>query len=171
MIVGTLCLLLDHVDPKGSSPYYHPVKWLILLFGSTFAAAAAVAVDNMMRRIRDKRGHNMAQLMNEMIAEHQIAYPTFFVALLTGADFKDGVFWGSPKDILGVLVIIGFVFYAAGVYMTTLHEARFHADHHCIGQPCEKSIGWWMATKIFFPTAALAGTLLVIGIYFAFSTY
>jgi len=167
-----VCLLFDHTDPAGSSPYFHPVKWLILLFGSLFAGAGAVLVDNAMKRLRQSRCHNTAQLFHEVLAEHLIAYPPFFVALIIGADYKSDVLWGSPKDIIGVLVFAAFILYVVAVYLTTLHEEQFKAHHECSGKPpCPKMLSWWNLISMFYPTALMALALFVGGVYFSVLTY
>jgi|HubBroStandDraft_6_1064221.scaffolds.fasta_scaffold00142_25 hypothetical protein len=167
MNVGLVCLFV--ADPQGVvSPLLHPIKWLMTLAGTIIATAGGVAMDNMIKRMRNTRGHNLAQVINEMLAEHQIAYPTYFVALLIAAEFKPDKFWA--RDIIGILVFVAFLFYAIGVYLTTLHETKLAHDHTCTGHDCPKSIKVWTGIKMYAPTMLLAGSMMWAGIYFAFAT-
>lgn len=142
-----------------SSPYFHPVKWLIALAGTIIAALIAVVLDNIVKRVRDARGHNLAQLLHELLAEHQIAYPIYFVALLTGAQFLPEYWWA--KDVIGVLTFLAFGFYLVAVYLTSLHEEHLQDDHHCQGHGCRQPI----SRKGFLKLAGLTSlfTLLLLG--------
>jgi hypothetical protein len=142
------------------------------MFGSIFAAAGAVAMDNMMKRIREQRCHNLTQVVHEVLADHLIAYPPFFVALVIGADYRPNVLWGSPKDFIGFFVIVAFIFYAIGVYLTTLHDEMFVRHHKCTGfKACTLQIGWRDASVMFFPTVLFSAVLFLAGGYFALTTY
>jgi hypothetical protein len=143
-----------------------------LLFGSIFATAFAVPIDNAMKRLREQRCHNTAQLYHEVLAEHLIAYPPFFVALIIGADYKPAVLWGSPKDIIGVLVFVAFCFYVLAVYLTTLHEDQFKTHHNCGGKPpCPKNITWGDLVSLYYPTTIVALGMFGCAVFFSIKTY
>ncbi len=40
-------------------PYFQAIKWMLTLAGAVIFAAGAVALDNIIKRQRDKRGHNL----------------------------------------------------------------------------------------------------------------
>jgi hypothetical protein len=142
-----------------SSPYFHPVKWLIALTGTIIAAIIAVILDNIVKRVRDARGHNLAQLLHELLAEHQISYPIYYVALLTGANFLPEYWWA--KDVIGVLTFLAFGFYLVAVYLTSLHESHLQKDHHCPGVGCRQSLSAWGFLKLSWLTSLF--TLLLLG--------
>ncbi len=159
--------LANSVSPE-SSPYFHPVKWLIALAGTIIAAVIAVVLDNIVKRVREARGHNLAQLLHEMLAEHQIAYPIYFVALLTGAEFLPEYWWA--KDAIGVLTFLAFGFYLVAVYLTSLHEEHLREDHECHGRACRHSLSAWGFLKLAWVTSVFTIVLLVSSISLAFMT-
>jgi hypothetical protein len=169
-LIVAVCLLAQSVS--GETPATHePIKWILTLVGATIFAAGAVALDNIIKRMRDKRGHNLPQLINEIFAEHQIAYPTFFVALLIGAQFKSDKYWA--KDVVGILTFLAFLFYAISVYFTTLHEDAIHQDHMkhpCPGADCTRRLTTSTLLKMMLPTIFLALVLFGFGVYFSFAT-
>jgi len=125
-----------------------------------------------MKRLREQRCHNTAQLFHEVVAEHLIAYPPFFVALIIGADYKPDVLWGSPKDFIGVLVFVAFSFYVLAVYLTTLNEDQFKALHDCSGKPpCPKNISWGDLIALYYPNILVAISMFCCAIYFSIKTY
>jgi hypothetical protein len=167
MIYGVVCIaLLLADDPSPTDPYSHPIKWLITLAGTIIAAAGAVVIDNVIKRMRDKRPHNFVQVTNELLAEHQVAYLTYFVALITAARFK----WYWAKDVLGVLVMVTVVFYAVAVYLTTLHEVIIGKHHKCADQSCGVSLTWRVRMRMCSTNLVMAILLLIAGVYFAFCT-
>lgn len=166
--IGALAFLMQ----TETTPVTHePVKWILTLVGATIFAAGAVALDNIIKRLRDKRGHNLPQLVNEIFAEHQIAYPTFFVALLIGAQFKPDKYWA--KDVVGILTFLAFLFYAVSVYLTTLHDHAIRQDHdekNCAGASCPRRLTTWTMLKMCTPTLLLGLVLFGFGVYFSFAT-
>jgi hypothetical protein len=161
-LIVAVCLLAQSVS--GETPATHePIKWILTLVGATIFAAGAVALDNIIKRMRDKRGHNLPQLINEIFAEHQIAYPTFFVALLIGAQFKSDKYWA--KDVVGILTFLAFLFYAISVYFTTLHEDAIHQDHMkhpCPGADCTRRLTTSTLLKMMLPTIVRVRCLLFV---------
>lgn len=149
-------------------PYYHAVQWLITLAGTIIAAVIAVIFDNIVKRMRDQRGHNLAQLVHEMLAEHQLAYLIYFVALLTGAEFLPAYWWA--KGILGILIFIAFGFYLIAVYLTSLHEVHLQEDHGCPGVGCKQSVSAAAFIKLSWVTSLFTLFLLGSSIVLAFMT-
>jgi hypothetical protein len=160
--------LLQSVPSDSTHPYYHPIQWLITLAGTIIAAVIAVIFDNIVKRMRDHRGHNVAQLLHEMIAEHQIAYLIYFVALLTGAEFLPIYWWA--KGVIGVLTFIAFAFYLIAVYLTSLHEVQLVKDHQCQGSGCAEPLSAWAFFKLCWLTSIFTLLLLVSSIVLAFMT-
>lgn len=160
--------LVQSVESETAHPYYHPIKWLITLAGTIIAAAIAVTFDNIVKRLRDVRGHNLTQLLHEMLAEHQIAYLIYFVALLTGAQFLPAYWWA--KDAIGVLTFLAFGFYLIAVYLTSLHEVHLEDDHNCQGVGCKETISAWAFFKLCWLTSLFTLLMLASSIILAFMT-
>jgi hypothetical protein len=160
--------LTESVSPETSFPYYHAVKWLIALAGTIIAAAIAVIFDNIVKRLRDVRGHNLAQLLHEILAEHQIAYLIYFVALLTGAEFLPAYWWA--RDMIGVLTFLAFGFYLIAVYLTSLHEVQLQKDHHCQGRACTKPVSVLGFLRLSWLTSLFTLLMLATSVALAFMT-
>jgi hypothetical protein len=154
--------------PESVHPYFHPIKWVITLTGTIIAAAIAVVFDNIVKRLRETRGHNFCQLAHEVLAEHQLAYPLYFVALLTGAEFLPNYWWA--KEAIGVLTLMAFGFYLIAVYLTTLHEEQFQRDHDCPGRGCRKEITAKGFLKMSWVSSVFALLMLGSSIFLAFVT-
>jgi hypothetical protein len=163
-----LYALAESVQPESAHPYYHPIQWLITLAGTIIAAAIAVIFDNIVKRMRDRRGHNLAQLLHEMLAEHQIAYLIYFVALLTGAEFLPTYWWA--KSVIGVLTFLAFGFYLVAVYLTSLHEIHLQEDHNCRGIGCAVAVSAFGFLKMSWLTSLFTLLLLGSSVALAFMT-
>jgi hypothetical protein len=167
-ICAVVALVNPTATPELPHPYFHPIKWLITLTGTIIAAAIAVVFDNIVKRLRDTRGHNLFQLVHEVLAEHQLAYPLYFVALLTGAEFLPNYWWA--KELIGVLTLLAFGFYLIAVYLTTLHEDHFRRDHQCHGRGCHETLTAKAFIKLYWQTSIFALLMLGSSIFLAFVT-
>src|SRR6266436_9220553 len=94
----------------------HAIRWLTVLFSSIILSILGTTLPNKFRQGVSWRSHNSIKLFNECLARHQLAYFTYFLALLNSQEF------GADKEVFNYALIISIVlttfFYVDAVYQS-----------------------------------------------------
>lgn len=136
-------------------PRPQTTKWLILLFTTILFAVIAVVIPGLHKQSAQPRAHNALKLLNETLARSQLAFSTYFYALIVGARFSQNLTWIT--DLLYFFFILtALLLYPVGVYLA-IHQDRAIAVHHtCKTKNCDHMLPRSLVAKLCVPQIVLA---------------
>lgn len=142
------------------------IQWLVFLFGTVTFSVLGVLFPNRYKQLANPRAHNGVKLLNECLARHQLAYFAYFFALAIAARFNPEHDW--VKSLTQSLVVLSLIFYAEGVYSSTVQDRSIAGNHDCPNDiTCTTNLPTLFCVKLYSLNVLFAIVSLAAGLWVA----
>lgn len=129
------------------------LPWLVLLGITLLVSVLGIIAPVSLNQLANPRCHNKEKLWNECLAGHQLAYVTFYIAIIV-AKFHNLQQWQIMLLIL--FLILSVIFYFIGIKYVADQEKNIKKSHQCEDNSCDVRLPWRLKWRVVGVGAVLA---------------
>jgi hypothetical protein len=143
------------------------IPWVVLLATTILLTLLGILAPTLLAQIQKRRCHNHEKVWNECLAGHQLAYVSFYTAVIA-AKFKMMDQW--EMMLMLMFIISSIFFFLVGIKFTVDQDHNIRKAHVCKDEvACDAALPWSLKWKIVRVNAVLAFFSFVTALIFSLS--